>query len=281
MCEPIKKRTISLEDKASNSDEEIFLDAKDEIQSQNTRNNPFSEIPEINPETNIVQVKNCSGDKFIDLKTLPTEPKRIVNDTFIIDEPYELVPQNRTELPGRVPPYRFSIFSYIKDFVGKDLTKITLPVSLNEPTSSLQKFPEVFLYPEPLKQMVQPNIDPVSRLEYVGAHYAISQCSHSYRFYKPFNPLLGETYELRNDEKGFVFISEQVSHHPPIMAMQFQLPNFRGYGAIQLSLKFWGNSADALTEGGFTYEFLDSNGKIESVITFKSPITSGRNIIFG
>jgi hypothetical protein len=31
---------------------------------------------------------------------------------------------------------------------------------------------------------------------------------------KPFNPLLGETYELFN--KDFKLISEQVSHHPPI-----------------------------------------------------------------
>ena len=33
---------------------------------------------------------------------------------------------------------------------------------------------------------------------------------------KPFNPLLGETYELVN--KNIEFISEQVSHHPPITA---------------------------------------------------------------
>ena len=33
---------------------------------------------------------------------------------------------------------------------------------------------------------------------------------------KPFNPLLGETYELITDD--FEFLSEQVSHHPPITA---------------------------------------------------------------
>jgi len=34
---------------------------------------------------------------------------------------------------------------------------------------------------------------------------------------KPFNPLLGETYELIEENK-FKFIAEQVSHHPPISA---------------------------------------------------------------
>ena len=33
---------------------------------------------------------------------------------------------------------------------------------------------------------------------------------------KPFNPLLGETYELITD--NFVFLAEQVSHHPPVSA---------------------------------------------------------------
>jgi len=34
---------------------------------------------------------------------------------------------------------------------------------------------------------------------------------------KPFNPLLGETFELVNDK--FQFLTEQVSHHPPINAV--------------------------------------------------------------
>jgi len=35
-------------------------------------------------------------------------------------------------------------------------------------------------------------------------------------FNKPFNPLLGETFEMETAE--FRFIAEQVSHHPPITA---------------------------------------------------------------
>ena len=35
---------------------------------------------------------------------------------------------------------------------------------------------------------------------------------------KPFNPLLGETFEYVDEKNGFRFISEQVSHHPPISA---------------------------------------------------------------
>ena len=37
-----------------------------------------------------------------------------------------------------------------------------------------------------------------------------------HRTKKPFNPMLGETYELVTEH--FKFMSEQVSHHPPISA---------------------------------------------------------------
>ena len=35
---------------------------------------------------------------------------------------------------------------------------------------------------------------------------------------KPFNPVLGETYEFIDPHYNTHFIAEQVSHHPPISA---------------------------------------------------------------
>ena len=43
---------------------------------------------------------------------------------------------------------------------------------------------------------------------------------------KPFNPLLGETYEYIDEKKKFRFISEQVSHHPPISAGYCESENY-------------------------------------------------------
>ena len=282
MCEPIPRRINSSDGTASNSEDEIFLDAREEFDCNKHVKNKKSDA-KIDPINNVVQVKNCSGNNLIDIKLLPTDPKpkHIVNDSFIIDEPYVLIPQGRLKFPGRIATPRLSIWSYVKEFVGKDLTKITLPVYLNEPLSCIQKHLEIFSYPELFQKMIQPNVDPVSRLEYIAGNYAISQSSHLYRFYKPFNPLLSETYELRNDEKGFVYVTEQVSHHPPIMAMFYMLPNFRGHGSISLGIKFWGNSADSMVDGRYTYEFLDQNGEVESVITLEVPTTTGRNVIFG
>jgi oxysterol-binding protein-related protein 3/6/7 len=59
---------------------------------------------------------------------------------------------------------------------------------------------------------------------------------------KPFNPLLGETYECIREDKGFKFISEKVSHHPPIMACHAESENYVFYQQSHVKTKFWGKS---------------------------------------
>ncbi|EMP33796.1 Oxysterol-binding protein-related protein 7 [Chelonia mydas] len=66
---------------------------------------------------------------------------------------------------------------------------------------------------------------------------------------KPFNPVLGETYECVRPDKGFRFISEQVCHHPPISACHAESDNFifwqdpmpreheKNYGFTQFALE--------------------------------------------
>ena len=51
-----------------------------------------------------------------------------------------LPPKRRTKLPEPVEKEKgVSLWSMIKDNVGKDLTRVCLPVYFNEPISSLQK----------------------------------------------------------------------------------------------------------------------------------------------
>ena len=60
------------------------------------------------------------------------------------------------------------------------------------------------------------NSDPLMRLAYITAHNITTYTSVERNSTKPFNPLLGETYEFVNDK--YRFFAEQVSHHPPISA---------------------------------------------------------------
>jgi len=51
--------------------------------------------------------------------------------------------RERDSLPFLVPENQsFSIWAILKDAIGKDLSKITMPIWLNEPNSMLQKISE-------------------------------------------------------------------------------------------------------------------------------------------
>ncbi len=69
--------------------------------------------------------------------------------------------------------------------------------------------------------------DPCDRMVYMAA-FIISGYSSSYyrNGCKNFNPLLGETFELTRPDKGWKYIAEQVSHHPPISATNCNSKSF-------------------------------------------------------
>ena len=99
-------------------------------------------------------------------------------------------------------------------FLPQDLATTSLPVSFNEPISILQRLAEDLEYSSLLDQAAATD-DPVERVSLVAV-FAISgyACTRIRASRKPFNPMLGETFEdIRNN-----FIAEKVSHDPPVMA---------------------------------------------------------------
>ena len=153
-----------------NLEKEIFIDASCEKVINSHESEVISEV-------------------FCDDVTLST------NSSFPFENP-------RPKLPGRVPTQSFSIWATLKGLVGRDLTHISMPVTLNEPLSTLHKFMEAFSQSSKLENVINV-IDHVERLEYFGAYFAVCQSSISYRSYKPFNSLLGETYEVVVDRNIF------------------------------------------------------------------------------
>ena len=86
-----------------------------------------------------------------------------------------------------------------------------MPVALNEPLSALQRLSEELEYSELIDKACQCD-DAFDRMLYIAA-FALSPYSTSYyrAGQKVFNPVLGETFELIDEERGFKFIAEQVS----------------------------------------------------------------------
>nr|XP_020726441.1 oxysterol-binding protein-related protein 7 [Odocoileus virginianus texanus] len=89
-----------------------------------------------------------------------------------------------------------------------------------------------------------------SSLVYIAA-FAVSAYSSTYHRAgcKPFNPVLGETYECERPDRGFRFISEQVSHHPPISACHAESENFIFWQDMKWKNKFWGKSLEIVPVG--------------------------------
>ncbi|BFZ20950.1 hypothetical protein BsWGS_23989 [Bradybaena similaris] len=165
----------------------------------------------------------------------------------------------RTKLP--VPMFSrsdFSFWSILKQCIGKELSKITMPVVFNEPLSFIQRLAEYMEY-APLVEKAAYCDNPIERMEYVAA-FAVSALSSNWgRIGKPFNPLLGETYELDRPDLGFRFIGEQVSHHPPITAFNADGRSYTFHGSIQPKLKFWGKSVEISPKGVITLTLHEYN----------------------
>lgn len=149
----------------------------------------------------------------------------------------------RTKLP--VPASSMENVSFmgiLRNNVGKDLSTISMPIVLNEPINLLQKLCEELEYSELLKKAAETH-DEVGRLCLIAGFVVSGYSSSLHRAArKPFNPLLGETYERITD--NFKYISEKVSHHPPIMACHAESPDFIYHQDSLMKTKFWGKSME-------------------------------------
>ncbi|XP_058143267.1 proteasomal ubiquitin receptor ADRM1 [Dasypus novemcinctus] len=189
------------------------------------------------------------------------------------------IQKHRTALPA--PMFTrsdFSVWSILKKCIGLELSKITMPIAFNEPLSFLQRITE-YMEHVSLIHKASCQAQPLERMQSVAAFAVSAVASQWERTGKPFNPLLGETYELTREDLGFRFISEQVSHHPPISAFYSEGLNqdFVFHGSIYPKLKFWGKSVEAEPRGTITLELLKHN----EAYTWTNPTCCVHNVIIG
>uniref|UniRef100_A0A3Q3VUR3 Oxysterol-binding protein n=1 Tax=Mola mola TaxID=94237 RepID=A0A3Q3VUR3_MOLML len=141
------------------------------------------------------------------------------------------------------------IMTILYNNIGKDLSRVSMPVALNEPVSLLQRLSEELEYSD-LLDIANHIDDPYERMVYVAVFSISGYAWASWRNrYKPFNPVLGETFESHREDRGFYYISEQVSHHPPISACHAESENFTFWQDQRWKNKFWGKSVEIISSG--------------------------------
>ncbi|KAI3326925.1 oxysterol-binding protein [Xylariaceae sp. AK1471] len=175
---------------------------------------------------------------------------------------------------------RVGLWGILKSMIGKDMTKMTLPVSFNEPTSLLYRTGEDMEYAH-LLDLAADRADSVERMLYVAAFAASEFASTIGRVAKPFNPLLGETFEYARPDKGYRFFIEQVSHHPPVGACHAESAKWTYWGEAKVDSRFLGKSFDIYHLGTWFLKLRPTAGGKEEFFTWKKPKSQVVGIITG
>lgn len=257
---PPKSATVSRKSMDSGSNDEFYdAEGPDQESSQLVmiQRQSGEETPESEGDDDFVSdsssVSSTGEDELVSPKhgevtLFPAKPKSLT--PLPISKP---IRRRTTVSPSTVLPP--SLISFLRKNVGKDLSTISMPVSANEPTSLLQRLAEALEYTSLLDSASQLPL-PNQRLLNVAA-FAVSyfSCNRAREraARKPFNPMLGETYELirggAETPGNFRFLAEKVSHRPVKMACQADSPNWTFSHSPVPTQKFWGKSAELITEG--------------------------------
>ena len=224
---------------------------------------------------NVEEIKRSSISKEGPFHPLKIDSTYVVNGTELVSNAqksrYERILSDatfkgyedpiRTTLKKEDDRPKISLWSVLKSLIGKDMTRMTLPVTFNEPTSLLQRNIEIMEYSDILDKAAASH-DSCLRMVYVAGFAASEYVSTVGRIAKPFNPLLGETYEYARPEKGYRVFCEQVSHHPPISAVVAESPRWAYYGESNVKTRFYGRSFDIKHLGTWYCELYPDHGVV-------------------
>lgn len=250
-------------DKAQ-SDDESSDDSGDSLKESSSDSElETEELPNPNPELAVPSVTDDSGTAP-DLYPLPLDP---VDRQCDID-PFE-----------HEPP---SLLSFVRKNVGKDLSSLSMPVDMNEPLSILQRYSEMVEYSNLIDNALQGAYPEESgelllRIASFSVTYLSPLRAKVRSCRKPFNPLLGETFELVREDKGLRMLCEKISHKPLVFALFVETNDWTLAFSPVPTQKFWGKTSEIYTNGAVKLTIR----KTGEVFTWSQPTCVLKNIIAG
>lgn len=202
--------------------------------------------------------------------------KALEHNSALAVAPPKNVRVRRTKIPERLT-VSLNLWSIMRNCIGKELSKIPMPVNFNEPLSVLQRISEDLEYAHLLDTAAELT-DSCEQMCYIAAYAVSSYSTTGNRATKPFNPLLGETFECdRTNDLGWRSLAEQVSHHPPITAHHAEGRKWKVHQDFTMTSRFRGKYLSVIPVGYTHIEFLGQQNKY----SFKKVTTTVHNIIVG
>ncbi|XP_035954358.1 oxysterol-binding protein 2 isoform X3 [Halichoerus grypus] len=174
--------------------------------------------------------------------------------------------KRRVRIPDK-PNYSLNLWSIMKNCIGRELSKIPMP-----------RLTEDLEYHHLLDKAVHCTSS-AEQMCLVAAFSVSSYSTTVHRIAKPFNPMLGETFELdRLDDMGLRSLCEQVSHHPPSAAHYvFSKHGWSLWQEITISSKFRGKYLSIMPLGAIHLEFQASGNHY----VWRKSTSTVHNIIVG
>eukprot|EP00871_Galdieria_phlegrea_P005850 jgi/Galph1/752/GphlegSOOS_G5463.1 len=173
--------------------------------------------------------------------------------------------------------HKRDLWNQLSALVGADVInlRLSLPVWLFEPTTALQRMCETLQFHELLNKAAVTE-DPLERDALIAA-FTVSAFTHTERVYKPFNPILGETFEWTSKDGRTRFACEQVSHRPPISVSHTQGPGWTAQEVFSCNAYFLGNSVE-LHNTGSRYIYLE---RFDEKYEWTLPTSAAQNLFVG
>eukprot|EP01064_Diplonema_japonicum_P026758 TRINITY_DN382_c4_g1_i1.p1 TRINITY_DN382_c4_g1~~TRINITY_DN382_c4_g1_i1.p1 ORF type:complete len:382 (+),score=60.07 TRINITY_DN382_c4_g1_i1:66-1211(+) len=165
-------------------------------------------------------------------------------------------------------------------YEGKDLVSVSMPVTLCEPASFLERMCRGWVtMPSYCKAILDTKCE-IERMKLVVA-MVVSGLHKNLNCKKPFNPVLGETYEATFEDGSHIHV-EQTSHHPPVSSWEVHSHDntWKFTGTAKWSGYFAGNAVKGGQQGVNCLEFSDGY-RVEWVLPniHVSGVLSGNRIL--
>lgn len=174
------------------------------------------------------------------------------------------------------PQTSLNLWDTVRQCVGEEMSQLNLPIFFCEPLSMAQRMTEAFQYATILDKAALLE-DPILRMQYVATFIVASYSGDVDRVRKPFNGLLGETFEFTSQNGGFRSLVEQVSTQPAVTALHCEGKHFTVYSSIQSRVRLWGKNVEVHVPSVSTIVFPGRN----EVYTFNHVNTRVHNLIIG
>ena len=141
---------------------------------------------------------------------------------------------------------------------GKSIMNISLPINIFDFRSLLEQW----VWQNGMSSIILEKTENLSTLEKLkySTIFAMSKFYLLGAPLKPFNPILGETFQAKLNNSHYYL--EQTSHHPPIMNFYAYGKNYKIYGFEESDASTYVNTLTIYYKGNFIIEYPDGTKNI-------------------